>query len=359
MNRRGQTHAGLVLADRYALVQLIATGGMSEVWYATDTRTGTPVAVKILRPELTGDPRVLRRLRMEARNTGRLRHRNLVALLDHGERDGVGFLVQEYIDGENLADVLHREGRMPATRLVPLLVDACHGLGAAHAADVVHRDVKPSNILLSRDGTVKVSDFGISFGAEQPRLTATGMVMGTAEYLSPEQATGRPATPASDVYALGIVAHEALSGRRPFTGRSQVDIALAQVEQEPPPLPGDVPVRVRTAVLRMLAKDPARRPASAWATADMLDQALQAYRQTAPPAPSSPPPPPAGATPPAAIAPAPPAPPAPGHRSGGPLPPPPPAGHPTPAGRASDTPPGPTSSAAGDAGLADTEAKDD
>ncbi len=124
MSRRRTTHAGLVLADRYSLVEHIATGGMSEVWYATDTRTRTPVAVKILRPELTGDSRVLRRLRMEARNTQRLRHRNLVALLDHGERGGVGFLVQEYVDGENLADLLHREGRLPAARLVPAAANA-------------------------------------------------------------------------------------------------------------------------------------------------------------------------------------------------------------------------------------------
>ena len=349
MSRRRTTHAGLVLADRYSLVEHIATGGMSEVWCATDTRTRTPVAVKILRPELTGDSRVLRRLRMEARNTQRLRHRNLVALLDHGERGGVGFLVQEYVDGENLADLLHREGRLPAARLVPILADACRGLGAAHAADVVHRDVKPSNILLAADGTVKVSDFGISFGAEQPRLTATGMVMGTAEYLSPEQATGRAATPASDIYALGIVAHEALAGRRPFTGRSQVDIALAQVEQEPPPLPADVPVRVRTAVLRMLAKDPARRPVSAFTAAEMLEQALREDPTSRPALGTGRPvPPPGGGPRPRPTAPL-----------GAPLPPPPPPGSAARPAHLSDTAPGPTSSAAPDAGPDDTEAKDD
>lgn len=288
---------GAVIVGNYRLDELIARGGMSEVWRATDQRDNTTVAVKMLRQDLVGDPSLLRRFRMEARNTAQLRHRNLVSLLDHGEQDRTGFLVQEFIDGESLASILNRVGALTPDQAIPILVEALHGLAAAHASGVVHRDVKPANMLVTRTGTVKVSDFGISFGAEQPRLTSTGMVMGTAEYLSPEQATGKPATPASDVYAVGIIAHECLSGARPFTGRNQVDVALAQVEKEPPLLPATVPVPIRTAVLRLLAKDPARRPATAREAADLLVAAWHQSQQpsptpTAPARQTAPPPPP-------------------------------------------------------------------
>lgn len=280
---RGTFHrTGGIVGEHYRLDELVATGGMSEVWRATDERSGMPVAVKMLRHDLVGDSRLLRRLRMEARNTARLRHRNLVTLLDHGEQEGTGYLVQEFIEGESLASILGRVGALTPDQALPILVEALHGLAAAHAAGVVHRDIKPANILVTTSGTVKVSDFGISFGADQPRLTSTGMVMGTAEYLSPEQATGRQATPVSDLYAIGIIAHEALSGARPFTGRTQVDVALAQVEKEPPLLPMSVPVPIRTVVLRLLAKDPARRPATAKDAADLLVRAWHQSQERSP-----------------------------------------------------------------------------
>jgi serine/threonine-protein kinase len=265
---------GLVLGGRYELTTRIAVGGMGEVWEALDRRLGRTVAAKVLRPELVGDELFLARLRTEARNTAGLQHQNVAMLLDHGEQEGSGYLVMELVLGETLADRLDRVGTLPADDLVPLLVQACRGLHAAHTAGVVHRDVKPANLIVTPDGTVKLTDFGISLGANQAPMTSAGMVMGTAQYLPPEQAMGRAATPAGDVYALGVMAYECLAGHRPFTGSTQVDIAFAHVNQPLPPLPPSVPAPVAAVVERMLAKDPARRPASALACACELEAAL-------------------------------------------------------------------------------------
>jgi len=265
---------GLVLGARYELTERIAVGGMGEVWKALDRRLGRVVAVKVLRPELVGDEQFLARLRTEARNTAGLRHTNLAMLLDHGEADGSGFLVMELVTGETLAERLHREGTLSSEELLPLLAQACRGLHAAHTAGVVHRDVKPANVMITPDGVVKLTDFGISLAANQAPMTSAGMVMGTAHYLPPEQATGRPATPAGDVYALGVLAYECLTGERPFTGASQVEIAFAHVNEPVPDLPGWVPEPVGAAVTRMLAKDPGNRPASALACAHQLEEVL-------------------------------------------------------------------------------------
>ncbi|WP_282453374.1 serine/threonine-protein kinase [Georgenia sp. EYE_87] len=265
---------GLVLGGRYELTTRIAVGGMGEVWEALDRRLGRTVAAKVLRPELVGDELFLARLRTEARNTAGLQHQNVAMLLDHGEQEGSGYLVMELVLGETLADRLDREGTLAADDLVPLLVQACRGLHAAHSAGVVHRDVKPANVIITPEGTVKLTDFGISLGANQAPMTSAGMVMGTAQYLPPEQAMGRAATPAGDVYALGVMAYECLAGHRPFTGSTQVDIAFAHVNQPVPPLPASVPAPVAAVVERMLAKDPARRPASALACACELEAAL-------------------------------------------------------------------------------------
>lgn len=252
--------AGHVLRERYELISRIAVGGMGEVWRAHDRQLDRTVAAKVLRPDLVGDTASLARLRAEARNASRVIHPNVAVVLDHGERDGTGFLVLEYVPGEPLSRLLGREGTVPAHRLLPLLAQCARGLHAVHEAGVVHRDVKPSNVLITPDGTVKLTDFGVSLGTGQPALTAAGMVMGTAQYLAPELALGRPASPACDIYALGVVAYEALVGRRPFTGRTQVDIAMAHVDTPLPPLPDAVPAAVRDLVTAMLAKDPADRP---------------------------------------------------------------------------------------------------
>lgn len=263
--------AGLVLGARYELVERIATGGMGEVWVALDRRLGRRVAAKVLRTELVGDERFLGRLRAEARNSAGLRHPNLASLLDHGEQGGSGYLVMELVPGETLARRLEREHTLPVAELLDLLVQACRGLHAVHCSGVVHRDVKPANMMITPEGRLKLTDFGISLGADQAPMTAAGMVMGTAQYLPPEQAMGRAATAAGDLYALGIVAYEALVGRRPYTGATQVDIAFAHVRTPLPPLPGTVPEPVRDVVERMLAKDPAGRPANALVCARELE----------------------------------------------------------------------------------------
>lgn len=263
--------AGLVLGARYELTTRIAVGGMGEVWEATDRRLGRTVAAKVMRAELAGDELFLSRLRAEARNTAGLRHENLAMLLDHGEQEGSGYLVMELVRGETLADLLERERRIAPADLAPILVQACRGLHAAHTAGVVHRDVKPANVLIGAGGQVKLTDFGISLAANQAPMTSAGMVMGTAQYLPPEQAMGKPATAAGDVYALGVLAYECLAGHRPFTGETQVDIAFAHVNTPLPPLPGTVPAPLRAVVEQMLAKDPAARPASALACARALE----------------------------------------------------------------------------------------
>lgn len=265
---------GLELQGRYQLVERIALGGMGEVWRATDLRSGRAVAAKILRPELAGDEIFLSRLRAEARNSRGLRHPNLAVVLDSGERDGSGWIIMELVQGEALSDVLERQGTMSAAEILPILAQVARALQVVHDAGVVHRDVKPSNILINREGLAKLTDFGISTGAHQRPLTATGMVMGTAQYLAPEQAVGNMATPSGDLYALGVIAYEALVGHRPFTGATQVDIAFAHVNEPVPPLPDEIHPEVREVVMELLAKEPAARPRSARELARRLDRII-------------------------------------------------------------------------------------
>ncbi len=262
---------GVALGDRYRLVSRIAVGGMGEVWVAHDESLARDVAVKVLREEFAGDEGFLERFRTEARNCAQLSHPNIAQLYDYGEQAGSAFLVMELILGEPLSDLLDREPVLPTRRLLPILAETARALHAAHVAGVVHRDVKPGNILLSRAGRVKITDFGISTATGRIPMTDSGMVMGTAQYLSPEQAIGKAATPASDIYALGIVAYEAIAGNRPFTGPTAVDIAVAHVNTPVPPLPTDVDPELATLVMRMLAKDPEERPRSAASLARVLD----------------------------------------------------------------------------------------
>ena len=266
----------LVLGGRYRLIDLLATGGMGEVWSATDQSVGRTVAVKVLREEYTGHQEFLRRLRTEARNSAALAHPNIAQMFDYGEEAGTGYLVMELVPGESLADLLDRQPILPSKILIPILADTARGLQHAHHNSVVHRDVKPGNILLQEvlPGTapkVKITDFGVSLAANQAPMTATGMVMGTAQYLSPEQAVGNPATARSDLYALGVIAYEASVGKRPFTGKSPVDIAIAHVNDPVPPLPATVEPRLAAIIMRLLAKDPDQRHESAAVLAAELD----------------------------------------------------------------------------------------
>lgn len=268
---------GLTLGSRYELQQRIAIGGMGEVWTAADQHLTRIVAAKVLRTEFAGDDSFLNRMRAEARNTAGLSHINVTAMYDYGEQDGTSYLIMEYVEGEPLSDLLARERTLPPEQLIPILAQTARGLHAAHVAGVVHRDVKPSNLLITRDGTVKITDFGIALGANQAPMTAAGMVMGTAQYLPPEQAMGKSAQGVGDIYALGIIGYEALAGKRPFTGSTQVDIAFAHVNQPVPDLPDSVHPQLREVIMSMLRKDPEQRPRSGASLARTLEDLLERH----------------------------------------------------------------------------------
>jgi eukaryotic-like serine/threonine-protein kinase len=274
-----------MLGGRYELVALVATGGMGQVWRARDTLLNRAVAVKLLRSEFTGNATFLARFRAEAQHTALLAHRNIATLYDYGEvpagtegPEHLAYLVMELVEGEPLSDLLAREPRPGVARTLDVLRQTAAALAVAHAAGVVHRDVKPGNVLVGHDGTVKITDFGIAWSASSVPLTRTGQVVGTAHYLSPEQAAGGKATPASDVYALGLIGYESLAGRRAFDGENSVQIALMQLRDAPDPLPDDVPENVRTLISRALVKDPADRFADGAAFRDAVDDVLAGRR---------------------------------------------------------------------------------
>ena len=258
---------GVSFGGRYELQSRIAIGGMGEVWEATDHVIGRTVAIKILKDEYMGDPGFLERFRAEARHAALVNHEGIASVFDYGEENGSAFLVMELVPGEALSTILERDGSLTTDKTLDVVAQTAAALQAAHAAGLVHRDIKPGNLLITPDGRVKITDFGIARIADQVPLTATGQVMGTDQYLSPEQASGHPASPATDIYSLGIVAYECLAGKRPFTGESQVAIAMAQINEQPPPLPPTVPEPVQNLVLAMIAKKPEDRPASAAAVA--------------------------------------------------------------------------------------------
>jgi eukaryotic-like serine/threonine-protein kinase len=255
--------SGLTFGGRYQLSSRVAIGGMGEVWQATDLVIGRTVAIKILKDEYLGDPGFLERFRAEARHAALVNHEGIANVFDYGEEDGSAYLVMELVPGEALSAVIERERVLTTDRVLDIVAQTAMALQAAHAAGLVHRDIKPGNLLITPDGRVKITDFGIARIADQVPLTATGQVMGTVQYLSPEQASGHSASPSTDVYSLGIVAYEMLAGRRPFTGESQVAIAMAQINETPPELPVTVAEPVRNLVYASIAKNPADRPASA------------------------------------------------------------------------------------------------
>ncbi len=267
--------SGVTFGGRYQLLSRVAIGGMGEVWQATDLVIGRTVAIKILKEEYLGDPGFLERFRAEARHAALVNHEGIANVYDYGEEEGSAFLVMELVPGEALSTILERERVLPADQVLDIVAQTASALHAAHQAGLVHRDIKPGNLLITPDGRVKITDFGIARIADQVPLTATGQVMGTVQYLSPEQASGHPASPSTDVYSLGIVAYEALAGRRPFTGESQVAIAMAQINEAPPELPVTVAEPVRNLVFAAIAKKPAARPASA----QLFARAAEALRR--------------------------------------------------------------------------------
>ena len=263
--------AGLALGGRYRLVRQIAVGGMGEVWVAKDESLARDIAIKVLKEEFVGNADFLNRFRIEARNAASLSHAHIAQLYDYGEQDGSAYLVMELVNGEPMSDLLEREPILPTDKLLTILAQTSRALHAAHVGGVVHRDIKPGNIIIEHTGDVKITDFGVSLAANQIPMTAAGMVMGTAQYLSPEQAVGRAATGASDIYALGIVAYEGIAGNRPFTGKTPVDIAVAHVNEQVPPLPKTADPELAALIMRMLAKDPLERPRSGAALAHTFE----------------------------------------------------------------------------------------
>lgn len=258
--------AGQHIADRYQLDRRIAVGGMGEVWEASDTRLGRSVAVKVLRPELTDDPEFLHRFRIEARTVASLDHAGIAGVHDYGEDEGAGgrrtaWLVMELVRGEPLSTLIAR-GPIDPDETLRIVEEAAWALQAAHERGFVHRDVKPGNILVRTDGMVKLTDFGIAKAADAVPVTRSGMVMGTAHYIAPEQASGAEAGPSGDVYSLGIVGYECLAGHRPFRAESAVAVAMMQVRDAPPPLPDTVPRPARELIEAALVKDPTHRYAS-------------------------------------------------------------------------------------------------
>jgi serine/threonine protein kinase len=278
---------GQLLGGRYALDELIAGGGMGQVFRARDSVLNRDVAVKVLRSEYTGHATFLARFRAEAQHAAGLVHPNIATLFDYGEVDSptgehLAYLVMELVRGESLSTLLARERRLSTERTLEILRQSAAGLAAAHAIGVFHRDVKPGNVLLGTDGSVKLTDFGVAVSATSVPLTRTGEVVGTANYLSPEQAEGRKATAASDVYALGLIGYECLAGHRGFEGGTPTQIALRQIREVPPPLPADVPEPVRRLIDRAIAKDPAQRIPDGASLTAALDEVLAGRPADAP-----------------------------------------------------------------------------
>jgi hypothetical protein len=247
------------LDDRYRLDERIAAGGVGQVWLATDLLLERPVAVKVLRPEYSDHPETLERFRKEAKNAGALNHPHVAQVYDYGHSGpgGSPYLVLEFVDGPSLADLLAVDPIDPV-RALDVIAQAADGLAAAHKAGVIHRDIKPGNILISSEGRVKVTDFGIAHAAGQVPVTQPGLVMGTTQYMAPERIAGNPGTAASDLYALGIVLHECLTGVPPHDGTA-AEVMAAHLYMPLPPLPAAVPAELDVLVDRLTAKDPARR----------------------------------------------------------------------------------------------------
>jgi serine/threonine-protein kinase len=283
------TVAATLLDGRYLLDEEIGAGGFCAVWRATDTLLARPVAVKLLHAAYAHQPEAQARFKAEALHAGALEHKNVARVYDYGEPErGESYLVMELIEGPALDTVL-ADGPLDAARTMDVVAQVAAGLQAAHSAGLIHRDIKPSNIMFTSDGTVRITDFGVAHSVGSAPLTATGMVVGSPGYIAPERVTGGQGGPASDLYALGIVAYECLTGGRPFSG-PPLEVAIAHRDRPLPPLPARVPVEVADFVMILTAKDPAWRPASAgevacqarWLRDEPVSGAIRARPRPAP-----------------------------------------------------------------------------
>ena len=279
----------IILNERYKLLDRAGSGGMAVVYRAQDLALGRVVAIKVLQPSLTGDEAFLRRFRREAHSAANLAHPNIVTVHDIGQDGRYHFMVMEYIAGRTLKQVvrdqLEKTGRpLPVARALDLAIQICDGLGYAHRAGFVHCDVKPQNVIVTADDRVKVADFGIARAMSQSQASlSVEQVWGTPQYFAPEQATGEQATPASDVYAIGVMLFEMLTGRTPFRADDPADMARRHVYDEPPlanQINPHVPAQLTQIVNKVLAKEPAGR----YRTADQLGRILRSYQQNMLPA---------------------------------------------------------------------------
>ncbi|MDR2538442.1 MAG: protein kinase [Bifidobacteriaceae bacterium] len=268
-------HAGNTIRNRYLLIRQIGQGGMASMYLAKDELLHKDVAIKIQTNSDSSDPNLLARQRLEARNIAALRHRNIVKMIDYFEIDGIGILVTDYVEGSTLAELIDSKKMMPGTpgrelKILNYLEQIAWGLQAAHDAGIVHRDMKPSNVLLDKNGIVRITDFGISKSVTAADLTMVGIVVGTALYISPEQARGLGAIAQSDIYSLGVIAFELSQGYRPFTGTSNVDVAMKHIRNSVPKMPYPLSDEFEVFVRTMMAKDPSDRPNSATVVAEMM-----------------------------------------------------------------------------------------
>lgn len=265
------------LNNRYELEQKIGEGGMARVYRGRDLRLNRRVAIKVLHAHHAADISFLQRFHHEAQAAAGLHHPCIVNVYDVGQDEGIHYIVMEYIDGSDLKSLILRNGTLPIEHAVAIIEDAAEGLEAAHRLGMIHRDVKPQNIVVSPTGEVKITDFGIAKSALSTAMTETGITFGTADYISPEQARGQTATPRSDIYSLGVTLYEALTGRLPFTGENSIAVAMQHVSAEPPPprmYNPQIPPQLEALVLAALSKNPDERPASAREFARLL----RAYR---------------------------------------------------------------------------------
>jgi len=269
---------GTVLSGRYRLEAKLGSGGMSTVYLARDQTLDRPVAVKVMHREMSEQADQLERFRQEARAVAKLSHPNVVSVIDAGEDGGYPYIVFEYVEGETLKQRISREGALEAQEAIAYAIEIARGLSVAHARSMVHRDIKPQNVLIDAEGRAKLTDFGISRQLEQDGMTATGRVLGTTDYVAPEQAMGRKVDPRSDVYSLGVVLYEMLVGQVPFSADSQVGVAMKHVNEELPDVQRrrpEVSAAVALVVERATAKDPAQRYQHVGEMIDDLETALE------------------------------------------------------------------------------------
>jgi serine/threonine protein kinase len=268
-----------ILNDRYRLIEQIGSGGMSVIYKAQDLELGRMVAVKVLRPSLVGDPEFLIRFKREAQAAANLSHPNIVTVHDVGQ-DGpkTHYIVMEFVPGQDLKKLIRAKGVFEVDAALAIVVEVCKGVGYAHRAGLVHCDVKPQNILVTPDNSIKVTDFGIARALSGPPVQGDDMVWGSPHYFSPEQAAGEPPTPASDVYSIGIVLFELLTDHLPFKGQDYQELALAHIRSQPPSildLKPSLPIELDRVIRKVLSKEPSTR----YRTADQMGRILEKYRE--------------------------------------------------------------------------------